>query len=205
VGVTSIGYFPVRSLPDGQARLAGTFYDIDPFSDVVDVNRLRSRTVAAMPYYSNGFLEAGSAQTGSGLSDVLNRGLNIFETILPRLGSGGHNVPTTQPPPGTATRPPAEHMPGGPMGGPGRTGRRARVLIPAAGAAVAAAGYHIIKKGIHAGQMTKNRHRNVGNIRALRRAISRLHGFERVTRKVIHFVKPHTRGKMVFKRRKKAC
>lgn len=156
-----------------------------------------------MPYYSNGFLEAGSGQTGSGLTGLIESGLNVFSSILPRLGGGpsGTRVPTTQPIPGSATRPPAEHMPG-PMGGPGKRGRIARIGIPAAGVAVAA-GYHIIKKGINAGQLTKNRHRNVGNIRALRRAISRLHGFERVCRKVVHFVKPHQKGRIVFRGRKK--
>lgn len=156
-----------------------------------------------MPYYSSGFLEPGSAQTGTGLSSLFDFGSKVLESILPRLGGGpgSARVPTTQPAPGSATRPPAEHMPG-PMGGPGRRGRIARVGIPAAGVAVAA-GYHLIKKGPHAGEMTKNRHRNVGNIRALRRAISRLHGFERVCRKVVHFVKPHQKGRIVFRGRKK--
>lgn len=165
---------------------------------------LEARRAGVLPYYSNGFLEAGAGQTGSGLSSIIDFASTALTSILPRLGGGGGtSVPTRQPVPGSATRPPSEHMPG-PLGGPGKRGRVARIGIPAAGAAVAYAGYHIIKKGPNAGQLTKNRHRNVGNIRALRRAISRLHGFERVCRKVVHFVKPHQKGRIVFKGRKKA-
>lgn len=67
-------------------------------------------------------------------------------------------------------------------------------------------GYHMIKKGPHAGLWTRNRRRNVGNIRALRRALSRAHGFERICRKVMHFTHPgRSRGRAVFKRRRRRC
>jgi hypothetical protein len=162
-----------------------------------------------MPYYSNGFLESGSGQTGTGLQTgfdfglggILNRGLDVVSQILPALRQPtATRVPTTQPNPGTATRPPSEHMPTGPMGGPGRRGRVARVGIPAA-VAGAIAGYHIIKRGPNAGQMTKNRHRNPGNIHALRRSISRIRAFEKICRKVVHFVRPSVRGRMQLRRR----
>ena len=66
-------------------------------------------------------------------------------------------------------------------------------------------GYHMIKKGPHAGQWVRNRRRNVGNIRALRRALSRAHGFERICRKVMHFTHPgRARGRAVFRRRRRS-
>lgn len=65
-------------------------------------------------------------------------------------------------------------------------------------------GYHMIKRGPHAGMWVRNRHRNPCNIRALRRSLSRIHGFEKVARKVIHFTHPRKAvGHAVFKRRRR--
>jgi hypothetical protein len=61
-------------------------------------------------------------------------------------------------------------------------------------------GYHVIKKGPHAGKLTKNRHMHVTNPRALRRAIRRARGFEKLARKVLGFTSPHKpKGRPYFK------
>lgn len=65
-------------------------------------------------------------------------------------------------------------------------------------------GFHMIKRGPHAGMWTRNRHRNVANIHALRRSLSRIHGFEKICRKVVHFVHPRKAvGHAVFKKRRR--
>lgn len=62
-------------------------------------------------------------------------------------------------------------------------------------------GFHMIKRGPHAGMWVRNRHRNVANIHALRRSLSRIHGFEKICRKVVHFVHPKRAvGHAVFKK-----
>ena len=55
------------------------------------------------------------------------------------------------------------------------------------------AGYHIIKKGPHAGKLTKNRHMNVTNPRALSRAARRAHGFLKMSRRFVRYYQPHAR------------
>lgn len=66
-------------------------------------------------------------------------------------------------------------------------------------------GFHMIKRGPHAGMWTRNRHRNVANIHALRRSLSRIHGFEKICRKVVHFVHPRkATGHAVFKKRRRS-
>lgn len=66
-------------------------------------------------------------------------------------------------------------------------------------------GFHMIKRGPHAGMWTRNRHRNVANIHALRRSLSRIHGFEKICRKVVRFVHPRrATGHAVFKRRRRS-
>jgi hypothetical protein len=168
-----------------------------------------------MGYYSGGFLPAGAGQTAS-LSQVLLGGLTTgINTILPRIFGGGGGGLTRQPPPGSASRPPSD-VTGAPVSikGPAEVmgaGAAAGGLIEMLGghggharyAPAGTKGYHMIRRGPHAGQWTRNRHRNVANIRALRRAMSRLHGFERVCRKVVHFVSPHKRGRPVFRKRRK--
>jgi len=52
--------------------------------------------------------------------------------------------------------------------------------------------------------LVRNRHRNVGNARALKHALSRVSGFARLARRVMSFTAPgHGRGKFKFRRRKK--
>jgi hypothetical protein len=69
-------------------------------------------------------------------------------------------------------------------------------------------GYYT-KSGFHAPGSTcvKNRRMNVANPRALRRAIRRARGFEKLARKVLGFTSPHRpKGRVYFKhRRRKAA
>lgn len=178
-------------------------------------------------YYSNGFLGAGSNQTSLGgtiLSGVLTGLENIFHFPTP-------TVPSVRTP-GIVDVPAANQHPilTGAGGASGKGTAGTAVGVAAGTAAVGAIvgevaprlvglggggrravyyppgtkGTHMIKKGPHAGQWTRNRHRNVANIRALRRALSRAHGFERICRKVMHFVSPHkSRGRPVFRRRRR--
>jgi hypothetical protein len=61
-------------------------------------------------------------------------------------------------------------------------------------------GYHIEKKGKHAGQLIKNRRMRVTNVRALRRAIRRCTGFSHLAKRVLRFTSPRPpRGRAVFK------
>lgn len=184
------------------------------------------QTQGARVYYNNGFLGSGSNQTSLGgtiLSGVLGGLESIFH--FPTA-----TVPTARTPatlPGgetTVTQHPVLTGAGGASGTSGRVGTAVAVGTGVAGAIAGTVaptvfglggghraryappgtkGYHMIRKGPHAGQWTRNRHRNVANIRALRRALSRAHGFERICRKVMHFVNPHKRGRAVFKRRRR--
>lgn len=166
-------------------------------------------------YYTGGFLPAGAGQTGSfggGVGGILGAVTSGLQTFLPTLfqsrpGGGFGQVPAPVPP--TQTVPPTHPVigaagnSGGMMGG-GAAGRAHVARYAPAGTR----GYHPPKhpgrcSQVPAGAWVRNRHRNVANIHALRRAISRLHGFERICRKVVHFVKPHTRGRPVFRRRRK--
>lgn len=184
---------------------------------------------APMGYYT-GFLPSTAGQTSQGPS-LLSSIATGLETFLPSLGSlfgartppllpggGGASVPAVGT---TVTQTPGQHpvldklkapaavgtaivgtaaaTMGGvalqrAMGGGARRARYAPAGTP---------GYHMIKKGPHAGMWARNRHRNVANIRALRRALSRAHGFERICKKVYHFAhrKPGGSG---FKRRKRS-
>lgn len=66
-------------------------------------------------------------------------------------------------------------------------------------------GMHMIARGPHAGQATKNRRMHVTNVKALRRAIRRAHGFEKLARKVMGFSSPHKpKGRAYFKRKTRA-
>lgn len=70
-----------------------------------------------------------------------------------------------------------------------------------AGAAVA--GRRLLKGG----RERKHRRMNPCNVRALRRAIRRAHGFERIARRVIRFTSPHKKGRFggFKKSRKRKC
>lgn len=71
---------------------------------------------------------------------------------------------------------------------------------------VSARGYHMSKP--HKGSvphLVRNRRMRVTNPRALRRAIRRAKGFERLARKVMHFVSPRAhKGRAVFKVRRRS-
>jgi hypothetical protein len=56
-------------------------------------------------------------------------------------------------------------------------------------------GYHIERRGKHAGQLIKNRHMRVTNPRALRRALRRAHGFAKLAMRTIHLVHPKKKGR----------
>lgn len=67
-------------------------------------------------------------------------------------------------------------------------------------------GYHMSKprRGVPS-HLVRNRRMRVTNPRALRRAIRRAKGFERLARKVMHFVSPRAhKGRAVFRTRKRA-
>ena len=52
--------------------------------------------------------------------------------------------------------------------------------------------------------LVRNRHRNVGNARALKHALGRVAGFARLARRVMTFTHPgHGRGKFKFRRKRK--
>lgn len=181
-----------------------------------------------MGYYT-GFLGTGVGQTQAGPS-ILSSIATGLETILPSIfGGGTARTPPMLPggtggatpvPIGTAvTQTPQSHptltkigavvAAGGAAAATGGMISTALHSIGVGGGAryapAGTKGYHMIKKGPHAGQWTRNRHRNVANIRALRRALSRAHGFERICKKVMHFTHGGRRmGRPVFRRRRRA-
>jgi hypothetical protein len=64
-------------------------------------------------------------------------------------------------------------------------------------------GYHISKR---TGKLVKNRRLNPANVHALRRALRRARGFERLARHVLHFTRPGHRVKgFKFARKRKAA
>lgn len=163
-------------------------------------------------YYNAGFLPSGANQIS--LGGTLLGGLSdIFSGIAQRIGV---------PPPGAIT--PMSAVPALRSTAITKIGQVASdhpVLTAAGGAAAVGAaaaglgvapglggfghraryapagtrGYHPIRKGPHAGLWTRNRHRNVCNPRALRRAISRAHGFAKLAMKTIHLVHPRKKGR----------
>lgn len=221
VGIIGTGYPGLT--PYGNPRMSTFVTGTGPL-------QVQSTPTLGVPkvYYSNGFLPSGANQvTGGGLLTTLGNIVGgIFHGITgtqstatvpmstastvpmvspARVGgviqkvAGAITTAATQHPVltaagGAAATAGAVMMAGGAM----HLGGHARYAPPGT------RGYHMIKRGPHAGQWTRNRHRNVANIRALRRAMSRLHGFERVCRKVVHFVSPHKRGRPVFRRRRRA-
>jgi hypothetical protein len=181
-------------------------------------------------YYSSGFFPSGAGQTSVGgtLLGSLTSGLNtVLPALIGRIAGGSHS-------PGTAVAT-TKGVGAPPTTPSGIAGAVQQHPIAAVGTAIAGGaltmaagrgalqsvgllgsgharygtpgqkGYHMIKKGPHAGMWARNRRRNVGNIRALRRALSRAHGFERICRKVTHFTHPgKARGRAVFKRRRRS-
>jgi hypothetical protein len=82
-------------------------------------------------------------------------------------------------------------------------------VLSAAGAAgaigvAAGAGGAALRARMGRGGMRKHKRMNPCNIRALRRAIRRAHGFEKIARRVMRFSSPHKHKKFAgFKRAKK--
>jgi hypothetical protein len=183
------------------------------------------RPIGGNVYYTSGFLPSGANQLS--LGGTLIGGLtNILGAVTQRIAGGGPIVggpvdmsalPARVPTGGTIAQRAGEIVGQHPvltavggaagvgaavmgLGGAGAFGVGHRARYAPAGTK----GYHPIKRGPHAGMWTRNRHRNVANIRALRRALSRAHGFARIARKVMSFTHPGKRGRMVFKRRGRA-
>jgi hypothetical protein len=77
----------------------------------------------------------------------------------------------------------------GVIGAAAGSGAEAMRALPGA----VAKGFHMIKKGPHAGRMARNRRMRVTNPRALRRALRRTYGFERLAMKVIRLHHPRKR------------
>jgi len=115
-------------------------------------------------------------------------------------GGGGYGTPpimaTTKPSPRQIIRagplsstdffPPVPRMPGGTMLAPSPTGHE-RMAAASAGAAGCPRGYHLAKDG--SGRWVRNRRMNIANPRALRRAMRRVQGFEKMAKRTITFTK----------------
>jgi len=113
--------------------------------------------------------------------------------------AGGAGPPRLPAPPGTIGG--AITFPGGtmissayqPMGAGIQTrGRGSSVIggmVPSAGRAggVCPSGYHLAKDG--SGRMVRNRRMNIANPRALRRAMRRVQGFEKLAKRTITFTR----------------
>jgi len=102
----------------------------------------------------------------------------------PLVGLGPQGLPTRTPgvgrlPPFTATGPGV--LPGGGITGYG-----------------APSGYHLAKDG--SGRLVRNRRMNIANPRALRRAMRRVQGFEKLARRTISFTR-----RVKMKKRKAPC
>lgn len=194
---------------------AGKFYD--PYRILSNV---AGRPAAADPfggpvgYYNSGFL-SGIGGVLKSVGPYIAAAGSIAAEVLPAIYHTGTSG-ATQAPAGGPTATPVMAKPpsrgtsliqkieqvadpallGGPSHPAARMGRYA---------AAGTKGYHMVKKGPHAGLWVRNRHRNVANIHALRRSLSRIHGFEKICRKVVHFVHPKRAvGHPVFKRRRRS-
>jgi len=82
--------------------------------------------------------------------------------------------------------PPVPRMPGGAMLAPSPSGHE-RMAAASAGAAGCPRGYHLAKDG--SGRWVRNRRMNIANPRALRRAMRRVQGFEKMAKRTITFTK----------------
>lgn len=82
--------------------------------------------------------------------------------------------------------PPVPSMPGGQMLAPPMTGHE-RMAATSAGAAGCPRGYHLAKDG--SGRWVRNRRMNIANPKALRRAMRRVQGFEKMAKRTITFTK----------------
>ena len=102
------------------------------------------------------------------------------------LSSGG--TPKIQPPATPPILPPPPGSIGGAVSFPGGTTVSVAGVLPAAGpAGVAPAGYHLDKKTRT--RWVRNRRMNVANPRALRKAMRRVQGFEKLAKRTIQFTR----------------
>lgn len=175
-------------------------------------------TGAGGMYYNAGFFPSGANQTT--LGGTLLGGLSdIFTSLAGRIGPRVVDPLSAGLPAGAMSAVPAvrstaitkigqvatDHPVLTAAGGAAAVGAAAAGLGIAPGlggfghraryAPAGTRGYHPIRKGPHAGLWTRNRHRNVCNPRALRRAISRAHGFAKLAMKTIHLIHPRKKGR----------
>lgn len=117
----------------------------------------------------------------TGISEIAGTGApktNLPMIVAPNIpistfGTGGVDVPKGTP---------------GAVKTPGLGGMASRILpggmsgyeVPGA----TLSGYHVIKKGPHAGQLARNRRMNVTNPRALRRGLRRIQGFGKLVQRM---------------------
>lgn len=141
-----------------------------------------------------------------GVGGVLNAGIDAVGGLLHHssptvhlVGSGGGSITTLAIPPG-AIQPPVQQT--STEIGYGLFGHTTTYApaMPGPGHA----GYHQVRKGKNAGKWVRNRHMNITNPRALRRAVRRAHGFEKMARRMLGFTTPHKpKGRMYFRARSK--
>lgn len=183
----------------------------DPFSPHYAGADVRTTTGGRLMYYNEGFLPAGGAQSPSGgfdISGILGGLVSTIPTVIqsfqrPSFGQlpPASTVPTIGQPPVMSSHPVigTAGQAVAPTYGPSMSqGGRGRYYPPGT------KGTHQVRKGAHAGSWVKNRHRNVCNPRALRRAISRTHGFARLAMKVIHLVHPKKHARFGGFRKRRA-
>lgn len=196
-------------------RRAGAYNAPDPFGGATITGETAAGGVggqAPVGYYNSGFL-GGLGGVLKSVGPYIAAAGSIAAEVLPAIyhtgTSGGTQAPAAGP-----TAAPVMTKPTG-TGLVGRIEQAAAHPIQATlqdlgftptakksrYAAAGTKGYHMIKRGPHAGLWVRNRHRNVANIHALRRSLSRIHGFEKICRKVVHFVHPkRATGHAVFKK-----
>ncbi len=157
-----------------------------------------------MPYYQGdyyqgdpGFLSvlkriggavAGFIPGGGAITALARRApVGIMPRAISRMGQAGQAVA------GLARR---------------RPGVAGAVIGTAAGAGMAGIAAEVMGRGGRPGRMPGMRRRrrmHVTNMKALRRAIRRAHGFAKIARRVLHFTSPRApRGRPLFKHKRKA-
>lgn len=96
----------------------------------------------------------------------------------------------------------------GAAGALGAVSGAAGTMMMGGGGAAHAKGFHLCKSkhGCKSGQWVRNRHMNVCNPRALRRAVRRAYGFAKLAMRTIHLVHPKKKVRFGgFKKRKRAA
>jgi hypothetical protein len=146
--------------------------------------------------FAAGFIPGAGGVVGKLTSKILGSRVGKAIAAHPTLSAAGAAGAT-----GVVSGMAAPRMLGSPAAaGMAMTRGRGVALVPGGGAP-GVRGFHLDKK-THS-HMVRNRRMRVTNPRALRRAIRRAKGFERLARKVMHFVSPRkTRGRAVFRGRR---